>query len=155
MSTAQLYFEDVKAGDEVRPMFKYVDQIMCVEWGHVSNNGDVGHWHIWSNRHKQTADPAAPVVRRGQDPTLHGQFKAALVEQMLLDWAGPGAWVKKMEVKYKVWDYPYELKSFSGKVVGRREEGGEGVVDVEVTMANEEGLVTTPATATVVLPKRS
>ena len=81
---------------------------MCIEWGHVSNNSDVGHWHIWSNRHAQGLDPKEPVQRRGHDPSLHGQFKTALMEKMLMDWGGPKTWVKKMEVKYRVWDHPFE-----------------------------------------------
>ncbi len=154
MATAQLYFEDVQAGDAVRPMFPYIDQAQLIEWGYVSNNTDVGHWHIWSNRHRQSPDPAAPVTPKGQDPTLHGQFKAALIEKMLMDWAGPKAWVVKLDVKYKVWDYFFELKTLTGNVTGKRRENGENLVDVEVQMANEEGTVTTPATATVALPAR-
>lgn len=154
MSTSQLYYEDVTEGDVIRPSFIYVDQAMCVEWGYVSNNTDVGHWHIWCNRHHGSGDPREPVTRRGQDPTLHGQFKTAQVERVLLDWGGPKAWVKTMDVKYKKWDYPFELKSFTGKVTGKREEDGLALVDVEVDMTNEEGTVTTPATCTVALPKR-
>ena len=153
MSTAQIYFEDVKIGDTVRPMFQYVDQAMCIEWGYVSNNSDVGHWHIWSNRHKQGNNPKEPVVRRDQDPTLHGQFKTALIEKMLLEWAGPKTWVKKMDVKYKVWDHPFELKTLIGKVVGKREEEGEHLVDVDIQLVNEKGIPTTTGTASVSLPK--
>ena len=155
MSAAQLYFEDVKPGDSVRPLYQYVDQAMCVEWGYVSNNTDVGHWHIWGNRHKQSADSKAPVTRRDQDPTLHGQFKTALIEKLLMDWGGPKSWVTKLDIKYKVWDHPFELKTLTGKVVGKREEAGECLVDVEVFLANEEGNPTTTGTATVSLPVRA
>jgi hypothetical protein len=154
MSTANLYYEDVNVGDAVRPLLTYVDQVMCVEWGYVSNNTDVGHWHIWSNRHKQSGNPKEPVTRRGQDPTLHGQFKAALLEKMLLDWAGPKAWVQMLDVQYRAWDYPFELKTLTGKVAGKREEAGAHLVDVELQMANEEGQPTTRGTATVALPTR-
>lgn len=154
MSTANLYYEDVAVGDAVRPSFVYVDQAMCVEWGYVSNNTDVGHWHIWSNRHKQSANPKEPVARKGQDPTLHGQFKTALLEKMLLDWAGPKSWVPMLDVQYRAWDYPFELKTLTGKVTGKRVENGEHLVDVELQMANEEGQPTTKGTATVSLPAR-
>lgn len=154
MSAAQLYFEDVGIGDAVRPLYQYVDQAQCVEWGYVSNNTDVGHWHIWSNRHKQGSDPREPVTRRGQDPTLHGQFKTALIEKMLMNWGGSKSWVTRMDVKYKAWDYPFELKTVTGKVIGKRQEAGENLVDVEVSLANEEGNATTTGTATVSLPAR-
>jgi hypothetical protein len=154
MSSAQLYYEDVSEGDAIRPMYVYVDQAMCVEWGYVSNNTDVGHWHLWSNRHRQSSDPKEPVSPQGQDPTLHGQFKTALLEKMLMDWGGPKAWVQKMDVQYRVWDYFFELKTFTGKVLDKREENGECLVDLEIQMAREDGRVTSPGTATVALPSR-
>lgn len=156
MSNAQLYFEEVAIGDEVRPMFQYIDRDQCVEWGYVSNNSDVGHWHIWSNRHKgDPADPKAPVQFRGQPPTLHGQFKTALFEKFVLEWAGSGAWVKKLEVSYRIWDHPFEVKTFQGKVTAVAEVDGLPCVTVEAEMFNEAGQRTSPAIITVVLPKRN
>lgn len=156
MKTAQLYYEDVEVGQAIRPMFHYVDQAQCIEWGHVSNNTDVGHWHIWSNRHRQDPDdPLASVSWRGQDPTLHGQFKAALFEKAVLEWAGPGAWVRGMEVTYRVWDHPFELKVIRGKVVSRQLIDGLPCVLVDAALYNEQGQLTTPARLTVVLPCRT
>jgi hypothetical protein len=155
MPTAQLYFEDVSVGDAARPMYFYMDQMQLVEWGYVSGNSDAGHWYIWHNRHHQPEDPAEPVARRGQDPTVTGQFKTALVEKMLMDWAGPKAWVTRLDVQYRAWDYLFELKTFSGKVTATREEGELKLVDLDILMANEEGQVTTKGTATLALPSRA
>jgi hypothetical protein len=129
--------------------------MQLVEWGHVSGNSDVGHWHTWSNRHRQPADPTKSVTGGGQDASLHGQFKTALIEKMIMHWAGPKAWVTKMDIQYRVWDHFHELKTLRGRVVGKRQEDGENLVDLEVEMANEEGRVTTPGTATVALPSRT
>lgn len=153
MSTAQLFYDDVNIGDDIRPMYEYVDQMMCVEWGYASNNSNVGHWHIWSNRHGYPEDPKAPVTRSGNDPSLHGQFKTALMEKMLMEWGGPKAWVVKMNIQYRVWDHPFELKCLTGKVTAKSEENDEYLVDVDVQMAREDGRMTTKGTATVALPK--
>ena len=153
MATAQLHYEDVNISDEVRPIYFYMDQMQLIEWGHVTGNTDAGHWHIWHNRWKQTADPKVSELSH-YDPSVTGQFKAALMEKMIMDWAGPKAWVKKMAVQYRVWDHFFELKTFTGKVTGKREEEGECLVDLEIQMAREDGRVTTPGTATVRLPSR-
>jgi hypothetical protein len=41
-----------------------------------------------------------------------------------------------------------------GRVTAKREEAGECLVDLDVWLENEREGVTTPGTATVVLPKR-
>lgn len=154
MATAQLFYEDVEVGSEVRPMHMWVDQMQLVNWGAVSGNRDAGHWDIWYNRHKETDDPTVSQLK-GQDPTVTGQFKMALMEKMLMDWGGAKAWVKKMDVKYRRWDYLFEMKTFAGTVVDKREQQGEFLIDLEIRMQNEEGQTTTMGTATVSLPNRS
>jgi hypothetical protein len=153
MSSAQLYYEDVSVGDSVRPLYFYMEQMQLVRWSDVTGNNDAGHWHIWHNRHKE-ASPTT-TERSGYDPSVTGQFKTALMEKMLMDWAGPRAWVKKMSVQYRVWDHFFELKTFTGTVTDRREENGEYLVEMDVEMAREDGRRTTKGTATVALPSAS
>ena len=151
---AQVYFEDVEVGAAIRPMVMYMNQMQLIEWGDVTHNTDAGHWHIWHNRWKETDDPEVSALS-GNDPSVTGQFKVACMERMLIDWAGPQAWVKAMDVQYRVWDHFFEQKTFTGKVAGKREENGLCLVDLELEMAREDGRPTTKATATVALPARS
>ncbi len=153
MSIAQVYFEDVAVGDRVRPMYFYMDQMQLVEWGFVSGNTDGGHWHIWHNRFRPTGDPKRSE-RKGFDPSVTGQYKTVLMERMLMDWAGPKAWVKAMDVQYRVWDHFFELKTFSGTVTAKSEKDGQSLVEVALEMAREDGRTTTKGSATVVLPMR-
>lgn len=152
MSTAQLYYEDVSVGDSVRPLYFYMDQMQLIEWGQVSGNSDAGHWHIWHNRHKEVSP--TQTERGGHDPSVTGQFKTAVMEKMLMDWAGPQAWVKKMAVQYRVWDHFFELKTFTATVTGKRQENGQNLVYLAVEMAREDGRMTTKGTATLALPCR-
>lgn len=154
MATAQIYFEDVKVGEPIRPLITYIDQMQIIEWGDVTGNDDAGHWHIFHNRWKDTDNPSVSALK-GFDPSITGQFKTATMEKMIMDWAGPKAWVVKMNVQYRVWDHFFELKTFTGKVVGKRETGDDGEVDLEIEMAREDGRMTTKGTATVLLPCRS
>lgn len=151
---AQVYFEDVTVGEPIRPMVMYMEQMQLINWGHVTRNDDAGHWHIFHNRWKNTDDPEVSELA-GNDPSVTGQFKTACLEQMIMDWAGPKAWVKKMDVQYRVWDHFYEQKTFTGIVLDKREEDGKGYVDLEIEMAREDGRMTTKGTATVVLPRKS
>jgi hypothetical protein len=85
---------------------------------------------------------------------MTGQLKTALIGRMLADWAGPKAWVTRLDVRYRAWDYFFEVKQFGGAVTAVRAEDGENLVDVDVFMANEAGEVTTRGTATLALPSR-
>jgi len=153
VSSAQLYYEDVQTGDDVRPLYFYMDQMGLIEWGCVSGNSDAGHWHIWHNRSREeTPTETSPT---GHDPSVTGQYKTALMEKMIMDWAGPKARGVRMAVQYRVWDHFFELKTFSGTVTGKHEEGDDRLVDLDVEMAREDGRTTTRHTATVSLPSRA
>jgi hypothetical protein len=154
MASAQLYYEDVTVGDEVRPLYHYMDQMQLVEWGEVSGNSDSGHWHIFGNRFKDTDDPEVSE-RRGNDPAVTGQFKTALLERMIMEWGGPKTWVRSMDVQYRVWDHFFEVKIFRGTVAGKREENGKHWVDLEIEMLREDERQTTKGTAAVLLPSRA
>lgn len=153
MSVAQIYFEDVNVGDSVRPMYYCMDQMQLIEWGFVSGNDDGGHWHIWHNRFRPTDDPKHCELS-GHDPSVTGEYKAVLMERMLMDWAGPKAWVKALEAQYRVWDHFFEMKTFTGTVTGKSEDNGQASVEIALEMAREDGRTTTKGSAKVVLPKR-
>jgi hypothetical protein len=51
-------------------------------------------------------------------------------------------------------DVPGQEMTCRGKVTGKRKEGGENLVDLEVWTENPAGQKTTPGTATVALPAR-
>jgi hypothetical protein len=129
-----------------------MDQMQLVEWGYVSGNDDAGHWHIFHNRFRQTDDPEV-AEPKGNDPSVTGQLKTALLERMILEWAGPKSWISGMDVQYRVWDHFFEVKSFAGSVRAKA-ENGENWVDLDIQMAREDGRVTTMGTARVELPKR-
>lgn len=154
MPAAQIFHEDVSVGDTVRPMYFYMDQMQLIEWGFVSGNTDGGHWHIWHNRFRPTEDPRRCELH-GYDPSVTGQYKTAQMERMLMDWAGPAAWVRSMDVQFRVWDHFFEMKTFTGTVTGKTIQDGLGLVEIALAMAREDGRTTTKGTATMVLPTRS
>lgn len=144
MPQAQLYFEDIEVGEEIRPMYQYMDQRQLVNWAVASGNMGPGHYDMFHNRSTS-----------GRDPSVTGQLKFSLMEKTIRSWAGPKIWVKKIGVRYREWDHFFEIKTFRGKVVDKYQDNGTHFVDLELTMERDDGKVTTMCKATVVVPSRS
>lgn len=73
------------------------------------------------------------------------------VSKFLTDWAGPQAWVKKINIKLGVPAVPNQVLTFTGAVVSKTTVSGECVVEVSVQAANDSGNHLT-GTATITLP---
>jgi hypothetical protein len=143
MPSAQIHYEDLQEGDEMRPMREYMDQLQLMRWSVVSKNNDVGHFAVF---HTQ--------MKNGGDPSVTGQCMMALMEKALMEWAGPKAWVKKLTTQYRAWERFFDMKTFRGKVTGKREENGTHLVDLELQMERSDGTVTVKGAATLSLPSR-
>lgn len=73
------------------------------------------------------------------------------ISRFVTDWAGPEAWVKKINVKLGVPAVPHQTLKFTGEVLSKTEEAGEYVIEVSVCAANDSGNHAT-GTAVVTLP---
>lgn len=61
------------------------------------------------------------------------------VSRFLTDWAGPEAWVKKIDIKLGVPAVPHQALRFSGAVLAKQVVGDECVIDVSVRASNDLG----------------
>jgi acyl dehydratase len=59
--------------------------------------------------------------------------------RFLTDWAGPEAMVRKIAIRLGVPAYAGSTLEYTGKVIGKSELGGEGLVEVELRAANDQG----------------
>jgi len=82
-----------------------------------------------------------------------GFLQAALV-RVITDWMGDEGFLKKLRFEMRRQQRPGDTMVCKGKVVSKYEREGEGWVEVEVRAENEREGVTTPGTATVILPRR-
>lgn len=150
----QLYWEDVKEDDEVTPLSKIATRVMLVKWAGAS--GDFNPLHF------EDAFAAAQGV--GQ-PVVHGALKRQWLIQLMTDWIGAEGFLKKFACQYRGFDYPRSMKTMTqpaegetwwckGKVTKKYIENGEHLVDCAIGIENGKGEVTTPGTATVILPSR-
>ncbi|HWQ76334.1 MAG TPA: MaoC/PaaZ C-terminal domain-containing protein [Syntrophomonas sp.] len=155
MPKNQLYWEDVAEGSALPVLSKTATTVMLVKWASVSGDFNPLHYDL----------PFAESQGIGR-PIVHGQLKRAWLIQLLTDWIGDEGWLKKFSCQFRGVDYPLNMKSISepvedkithwckGKVMAKRIENGEHLAECEIWVEDENGVRTTPGTATVVLPSR-
>jgi acyl dehydratase len=140
---AQVYFEDINQSDEITKLTKNCSSQQLVMW--AAGSGDFYQIHY-------DKDFAQATGLKGI--IVHGALKHAFLGQMLHDWVGEKGRVKKFGCQYRGMDYPTQDIACRGVITGKRQEGGENLVDLDVWTENPEGQKTSPGTAVVALPSR-
>jgi len=152
--TKQLYWEDIEVDSEVTPLAKVATTIMLVKWAGAS--GDFNPLH-YDNAFADSQGVGSPIV--------HGALKRQWLIQLMTDWMGEEGTLKKFSCRYRAMDYPRNMKSLTepeegetwyckGKVTKKYVEDSQHYVDCNIWLENGKGEVTTPGSATVVLPSR-
>jgi acyl dehydratase len=59
--------------------------------------------------------------------------------RFLTDWAGPEAMVRKIAIRLGVPAYAGSRLEYTGKVIGKSQLDGEGIVEVELRATNDQG----------------
>ena len=73
----------------------------------------------------------------------------------LSDWIGDDGFIIRLVDSIRKFNYMGDTQFLNGSVVGKREENGHHLVDLEIKMVNQRGTETAYATATVALPSRA
>jgi acyl dehydratase len=140
--TEQLCFENVSVGQEIELRITPSTQ-QLVHW--AAGSGDFNPIHYDEESARSTGLPGV---------IMHGALKHALLGRMLWEWIRYEGQVIDWSVSYRGMDYPGHEFICRGQVTGKRREGDEHLVDLELWTENPEGKRTTPGTATVALPAR-
>jgi len=154
MSKKQIYWDDVKEGQELAPLPKIADRVMLVKWAGASGDFNPHHY-----------DDAFAATQGTDGVIVHGLLKQAWLIQFVTTWMGDEGFMKKFDCQYRGMDHPRTMKTMSepndgptwhciGKVLKKYEDGDQACVDLEIGVENGDKKVTTPGSATVVLPKR-
>ncbi len=140
----QLCFEDVRVGDSVPPLEKTptLDNLIrycaAIDYFYPS--------HFDQQFARRAGFP---------DVLVHGVLKSGFMGQMMMDWAGPKAWIRKMDVQYRRPDFPGRRLTCKGRVLRTYIQDGRGLVDLDIWVENEAGERTTPGTVTIQLPRKT
>lgn len=142
----QVYFEDVNVGDALPQHTTRVDTTQMFFFSAATYNGHRIHYD----------KPYATDVEGHPDLLVHGPLQQALMAKTLTDWVSPKGRLVKISLQNRANAFPGEELRFVGRVIAKREEDGQALVDLEVhEEKGDEAQVIMPGTATVALPKRS
>jgi acyl dehydratase len=171
------WWEDVAEGDEVGPMVKgplTVTDMICWHSGMGMGLYGVKPLRLGHQNRKriprffQRDDLNVPDVmqrvhwdpefaRRAGNPTTYdyGRMRETWLIHLCTDWMGDDAWLWKLECQFRKFNYVGDTQWLRGRVVRKYLAAGDRpAVDLELTTENQRGEVTTPGTATILLPSR-
>ena len=140
---ADVCFEDVAEGDALPPLTMPITFTRCVYLASATRDFSPQH----SNR------DYARERSKTKDVFVNTPFNLGMISRFLTDWAGPRAVVRRIGMAMRDNVCAGDDMILTGKVVKKYVEHGEHRVDVEVTIATQDGPVS-PCQTTVVLPTR-
>ena len=137
-----LYYEDVTEGDEARCAPRARSDR---PGGLRGASGDFNPMH-----HDEVKAKAA-----GQPSVFgHGMFSMGFLGSAITDYVGVGN-VRRYQVRFAKQTWPDEKLSTRIVVTGKRDEGGDHLVDLDVRLLNGDGEEKVVGQATAVVPSRT
>ena len=85
----------------------------------------------------------------------YGVMRENYLWSYLNDWAGDDGIITHVHDEIRKFNYMGDVQHVTGEVVGKREENGNSLVDVEVRFINQRDEETVKSTATIALPSKS
>ena len=140
----QVYFEDVKEGEEIPKLEKNCSSQQLVQW--AAGSGDFYQIHY-------DKDFAQSTGLKGI--IVHGALKHAFLGQLLHDWLGEQGRIKKFGCQYRGMDELSQDITCRGVVMKKYQEGTQNIVELDIWTENPQGQKTTPGQAVVTLPSRN
>jgi acyl dehydratase len=139
-----VYWEDVEVGQEIPTWSRKTD---FMNWNRFAAvNDEFVPIHMDDEAGRAAGERGAFGM---------GSLRFAYLMSMLRDWAGDEASIKKLGCQFRAVNNKHDMLTCVGKIVDKRVENGEYLVDLEVNVTNQDGAGTAPGQATVALPSRS
>ena len=171
------WWEDVEEGDQIGPMVKgplTVTDMVCWHVGVGMGLYGVRPLRLgWRNRQRiprfyvpnelgvpdvqQRVHWDPEQARRAGNPTTYdyGRMRETWLIHLCTDWMGDDAWLWKLECEFRLFNYVGDTHWMRGRVTRKYlADGDRPAVDLELSGQNQRGELTTPGTATVLLPSR-
>jgi acyl dehydratase len=135
-----LTYADVEVGTEITPVS------LPITYKRVCINA-ASTWDWFPGHH----DPEYARAQGQQNIYLSTLFYHGFIDRGLNDWAGPDALIRRRKISMIKSIYPGQTATLTGTVVGKREDAGKYLVDLELLVSSEEGPCV-PSEATLELP---
>lgn len=133
--------EDVVVGTQITPLEKRPTSLQLFRYSAITWNAHLIHY----DREYAESEGYPHVLVQSH---LHGCF----LIQAVLDWAGPGARLRRFRWENRHLAVPGDVLTCTGQVVAVREEPGRQVVECELYEHNQDGRLCAPGWAVVELP---
>ncbi len=142
MGDAVRYFEDIKEGEEAPVRTHVLDRTDLVRYAGASYDFNPMH-------HDEVKAKAA-----GQPSVFgHGMFSMGFLGSALTDFVGIGN-VRRYQVRFAKQTWPDEKLSTRIVVTGKRTEGDDHLVDLDVRLVNQDGEEKVVGSASAVVATR-
>ena len=94
----------------------------------------------------------AQAAKAGGLPGIiaHGMLPLGFLGQLLTQWV-PQRQLRNLSARFVGMAFPGDVITCSGKVVGKREQAGENLVDLEIAAQNQKGEILQLGKATVAM----
>lgn len=137
---AGLRFDDVTVGNEMTPVS------IPITYKRICMNA-ASTWDWFPGHH----NPEYARSQGQQTIYLSTLFFHGFIDRGLGDWAGPDALLRRRKISMVKSIYPGQTATLTGRVIGKRELNGAGLIDLELLVSSEEGPCV-PSEATLQLP---
>ena len=84
----------------------------------------------------------------------YGGMRETWLAHLLTDWIGDDGWLWKLSIQHRRFNFVGDTTWLKGKVTGKQQVDGRNEVSIELWCENQRGVITSPATAVVLLPSR-
>jgi acyl dehydratase len=142
MAEQKLFFDDVNEGDEAPAVSHELTRTDLVMYAGAS--GDFNPMHHDEVKAKEAGLPSV---------FGHGMFSMGLLGTAITNWVGIGN-LRRYKVRFTKQTWPGETLQSKIVVTAKRKDNGYNLVDLEVTLANQDGEVKVAGEAVAVLPSR-
>lgn len=88
------------------------------------------------------------------DVIAHGPYKLALLERMLQEWMGDRGRLHKISCTHKASNFPGEILTCKGKIAKKYMKDGLNIIECDIWVENQNGLVCAPGSAVISLPSK-
>ena len=135
-------YDSIQVGDPLTPLVKVITQAGMMAYGAAT-------WDFI--RLHYDADLARSLGFAA--PFVDGQMFGGILAQAVQDWAGPGAFLRKLSFRNRVMTYPGDTITCQGVVTEKTEQNGERLVACDLWIENQKGeRVVHPASALIAFP---
>jgi len=141
----QIYFDDVKVGQELPRLVKGpMTALHIMRWSAATEN--------WHRIHYD--QPFAREIDGLPDVLVNGSWKQQICCQLVKDFAGIEGWLWRIRFEFRDMDPVGNTVIGGGQVQEAAEQDGLGFVKCSLYLTNQEDRITTIGAAVAVLPKR-